>query len=802
MFGEIEAQQADGEFFRAQMNRRRRLLVRWLKPQLSATSQVLYCFVCFIGRIGFPRSNSPETGLKLFLVLTANMPVRLLLWYILRTEPASQSNILDAAVEQLFWFAICSLKFAGKSRWTRRRWNGSVLDTCSIWMKVLCSVGAYVIIESWQCVRGSCLTAAGSSSCSSSSSWYITCIASFSTRCGHFAAFRPKNSCRRLSRMVASLETLWNMKDKLKLYLKQSMNYERILIPVQPSDCCAGILRCTGAITGQCLLELADMLQEQHFQTELYRRQGKGTDVAVRDCALVLIVRFCSKQVSAGEKLTLQLVYAFARRFIVTGHAWHQSMWTDWPKWILNDCRCCISVVQAALANPDATSQVLGAWWPEIIGRTTLWSQMWCETGPSGSGFVLQCGQSGQTIFDDFWQARACCLDPGFSRPLKVGYWNLYNNCLCCLCLSQTGHESWIALSVSVALVTAGEELLVEDMPDWSEASVEAARSEFESVCVASAHSCKLGIFTMECKHRQTQTCVAAAKSLGRPKSFQTISVESMLNDLKQKHAARPGLPDLTSFCSAQFNRFQLCFLQERTGLQTEKATPATCVEPFSEEAPGCFERSALVLTESSLLQFESLVASLRTKREQAATSTFDKCPHSDTTALEAVEVDHTTRPSHVTHVMSCLAQHPALRQAKRGLWGWLLRPFEHGQRDNRQRCCSFAVLTPEKCVIATHTHRMLQPGAMLCSSHWQHWRSSPMQPPKRRERSNLTMRLWAASASNFRRGNGSGSVSTANMTRRMVMMMVMLPSRIGGRLGFAWSCHMSHVTHWNLTRL
>lgn len=52
----------------------------------------------------------------------------------------------------------------------------------------------------------------------------------------------------------------------------------------------------------------------------------------------------------------------------------------------------------------------------------------------------------------------------------------------------------------------------------------------------ATAISGKLGIFSMECQHRVTQGHVSAAKSLGKPKDFRTISAEAVLNRLRQLH--------------------------------------------------------------------------------------------------------------------------------------------------------------------------------------------------------------------------------------------------------------------------
>ena len=66
--------------------------------------------------------------------------------------------------------------------------------------------------------------------------------------------------------------------------------------------------------------------------------------------------------------------------------------------------------------------------------------------------------------------------------------------------------------------------------------SAEDIQEEFSSLCTTVAHSGKLGIFSMECAHRLTQTCVNASKSLGRPKSFDTISAESLLTQMKQRH--------------------------------------------------------------------------------------------------------------------------------------------------------------------------------------------------------------------------------------------------------------------------
>ena len=51
------------------------MAVRFLVPRLLACCRF--------------RSKAPDTGLKLFLTVFANFPVRHLLWYILRTEFAS-----------------------------------------------------------------------------------------------------------------------------------------------------------------------------------------------------------------------------------------------------------------------------------------------------------------------------------------------------------------------------------------------------------------------------------------------------------------------------------------------------------------------------------------------------------------------------------------------------------------------------------------------------------------------------------------------------------------------------------------
>ena len=98
----------------------------------------------------------------------------------------------------------------------------------------------------------------------------------------------------------------------------------------------------------------------------------------------------------------------------------------------------------------------------------------------------------GREMVSRMVQLPECCLDPGFSRPLKV----------------------------------------------MLESSFIPGSSEYERffshIVTSASNAGKLGIFAMECQHRCTAGAVKA--SSGRPKTFETISSESFLNTIQQHH--------------------------------------------------------------------------------------------------------------------------------------------------------------------------------------------------------------------------------------------------------------------------
>ena len=76
---------------------------------------------------------------------------------------------------------------------------------------------------------------------------------------------------------------------------------------------------------------------------------------------------------------------------------------------------------------------------------------------------------------------------------------------------------------------------------------IQASRREFADMMKAVAHSGRLGIFSLECQHRQTQTHVNASRSLGRGKDFITVSADSLLNSIKQWQLSAARGPTLAS---------------------------------------------------------------------------------------------------------------------------------------------------------------------------------------------------------------------------------------------------------------
>lgn len=64
------------------------------------------------------------------------------------------------------------------------------------------------------------------------------------------------------------------------------------------------------------------------------------------------------------------------------------------------------------------------------------------------------------------------------------------------------------------------------------------ANESFVKVRTCASHSCKLGIFSLECSHRYNQSVSAASSHLGRTKAFPLIAANAVLNSTLQKHKA------------------------------------------------------------------------------------------------------------------------------------------------------------------------------------------------------------------------------------------------------------------------
>ena len=63
----------------------------------------------------------------------------------------------------------------------------------------------------------------------------------------------------------------------------------------------------------------------------------------------------------------------------------------------------------------------------------------------------------------------------------------------------------------------------------------------FERVVKTTAASAKLGIFAMECAHRQVQQNINSSAKLGRAKEFETVAAETFLGSIKQNHLSFLG---------------------------------------------------------------------------------------------------------------------------------------------------------------------------------------------------------------------------------------------------------------------
>ena len=66
----------------------------------------------------------------------------------------------------------------------------------------------------------------------------------------------------------------------------------------------------------------------------------------------------------------------------------------------------------------------------------------------------------------------------------------------------------------------------------------ELAMESFVKVATCASHSCKLGIFSLECAHRYNQSVSEASSHLGRAKGFPLIAANAVLNSTLQKHKA------------------------------------------------------------------------------------------------------------------------------------------------------------------------------------------------------------------------------------------------------------------------
>lgn len=58
----------------------------------------------------------------------------------------------------------------------------------------------------------------------------------------------------------------------------------------------------------------------------------------------------------------------------------------------------------------------------------------------------------------------------------------------------------------------------------------------FRKVCVTASQSARLGIFQLECAHRQVQSLTDASRHLGRAKAFVLVAAGSVLNSVQQHY--------------------------------------------------------------------------------------------------------------------------------------------------------------------------------------------------------------------------------------------------------------------------
>lgn len=65
----------------------------------------------------------------------------------------------------------------------------------------------------------------------------------------------------------------------------------------------------------------------------------------------------------------------------------------------------------------------------------------------------------------------------------------------------------------------------------------------FVRVATSASHSCRLGIFNLECAHRYNQTVSSSSTNLGNAKGFPLISANAVLNSIMQKHKITMRVP-------------------------------------------------------------------------------------------------------------------------------------------------------------------------------------------------------------------------------------------------------------------
>ena len=65
----------------------------------------------------------------------------------------------------------------------------------------------------------------------------------------------------------------------------------------------------------------------------------------------------------------------------------------------------------------------------------------------------------------------------------------------------------------------------------------------FVRVATSASHSCRLGIFSLECAHRYNQTVSQSSQNLGNAKAFSLISANAVLNSVMQKHKTIMRVP-------------------------------------------------------------------------------------------------------------------------------------------------------------------------------------------------------------------------------------------------------------------